>query len=287
MNILKTPRRTAAALAMGLSLMAAGCAQQPAAPAAATPAPAARPELEPRAMAILQASCDRLAAARTMSFTALNTYQKAAANGQPLFYTKLNHVTLRRPDGLRVITPGDGPADAFYFDGRTMMAYVPAADLVAIEEAPPNVDALLEMIWQKAAIYFPFADVIASKPCEALTRKLTSAFYIGQSVVVAGTVTDMIAVAGPHIQAQMWIGAKDQLPRMIKVVYPNEAGRALYQTEYSNWRLGIPVSADHFTSARAAKAKRMKMEPPGPAAAPSPSAPSPSAPMPAGGSRAQ
>ena len=217
-------------------------------------------------MAVLQAACDRLSAAQTMSFTALNTYQKAARDGQPLFYSKLHHVTARRPDGLRVITPGDGPADEFYFDGKTMMIFVPGADLVAIEEAPPTIDALVEMIWQKAAMYFAFADVINSKPCDAILRKATSVFYIGQSVVIGGTTTDMVAVSGPNIQAQFWIGAKDSLPRMIKVVYPNEPGRPLYQSEYSNWRLGVPVTAGHFTSAKAVKAKRMRLEAPGPAA---------------------
>jgi len=264
MKIFKTPRGAAAALAVGLSLLGAGCAPQPAATAPA--APAAQPAMEPKAMAVLQAACDRLSAAQTMSFTATSTYQKAARNGQPLFYTKLHHVILRRPDGLRVISPGDGVADEFYFDGKTMMIYVPSADLVAIEEAPPTVDALLEMIWEKSATYFPFADVIDTKPCDAITRKATSAFYVGRSIVVGGTTTDMIAIAGPNIQAEFWIGAKDSLPRMIKVVYPNEPGKALYQTEYSNWRLGVPVTAGHFTSARAGKAKRMKLDAPGPAA---------------------
>ena len=43
-----------------------------------------------------------------MSFTALNTYGKVARDGQPLYYTMLNQVTLQRPDKLRVIPPGDG-----------------------------------------------------------------------------------------------------------------------------------------------------------------------------------
>ena len=263
-----TSRLAAAVLAVGVGLLASGCAQQATPPAAAAAPAAAQPALQPQAMAVLQAACDRLAAAPTMSFTALSTYQKNARNGQPLFYSKLNQVTVRRPDGLRVITPGDGIADDFFFDGKTMMAFVPSLDLVAIEQAPPTIDALLELIWQKAAIYYPFADVISSQPCVALTRDLTSAFYIGRSVVIGGTTTDMIAIAGPSIQAQFWIGTQDSLPRMIKVVYPNEASRSLYQTEYSNWRLGTPVPTGHFTSARAAKARPMPFQPPGPAAEP-------------------
>ena len=42
-----------------------------------------------------------------MSFTALNTYEKAAVNGQPLYYATLNQVTLQRPDRLRVSVHGN------------------------------------------------------------------------------------------------------------------------------------------------------------------------------------
>jgi hypothetical protein len=68
-----------------------------------------KPVLEPKAIAILKAASDRLAAARTMTFTAIVTYESPARTLQPLAYTTLSKVTLQRPDKLRVITPGDGP----------------------------------------------------------------------------------------------------------------------------------------------------------------------------------
>src|SRR4051812_32011684 len=106
--------------------------------------------IEAKAEEILKASCTRLAAARAMSFDALNTYQRAARNGQPLFYATLNRVMMQRPDKLRVITPGDGVPDEFYYDGKTMMAYVPSEDLVAMSEAPPTIDQMLGAAWEKA-----------------------------------------------------------------------------------------------------------------------------------------
>ena len=86
------PRRaraigSAALLALGISLMIFGAratAQQqapapPASEAPASPTPAAPPAVElprePKALDILQASSRRLAAARTMSFTAVVSYE--------------------------------------------------------------------------------------------------------------------------------------------------------------------------------------------------------------------
>jgi hypothetical protein len=231
----------------------------------AQPAPtAAPPPIEPKAIEVLKAACQTLSGAKAMSFTALNTYEKAARNGQPLYYSTLNDVTLHRPDKLRVITPGDGIPDEFYYDGKTIMAYVPSEDLVAVADAPPTVDEMLDVAWEKAAIYFPFADVIMSKPCAVFEEDgINSAFYVGQSKVIGSTITDMVAVTGDNIQAELWIGATDHLPRMIRVVYPHEPAHALYQTEYSNWKLLDGVDPVVFTSEKAAKGKPMPFKPPG------------------------
>jgi hypothetical protein len=228
-------------------------------PAIAQPAPASpiAPVIEAKALDLLKTTAATLAAAKTLSFTAVNTYERAARDGQPLFYTTLNQVTLQRPDRLRVITPGDGIPDEFYYDGKTMMAYVPSTNLVAVADAPATIDAMIDTAWEKAAIYFPFSDVIASDPYEVMTKDLKSAFYVGQSIVVGRTLTDIIAIASGEVQGELWIGASDHLPRLIRAVYPNEPAHALYQTEYSDWHLGDTVSADAFTSDRASTAHRM------------------------------
>jgi hypothetical protein len=77
-----------------------------------------KPVLEPKAIEILKALCDRLAAARSMSFTAEVTYESPSRMGFPLAYTTKSEVVMQRPDKLRVITLGDGPASESYYDGK-------------------------------------------------------------------------------------------------------------------------------------------------------------------------
>ena len=140
-------------LALGVFLATSGHAQQSQpAPQAAKPAkaskkaaaPAVEPVLEPKALEILKAASDRLAAARAMRFTAVISYESPSRLGPPLVYTTTSEVTLQRPDKLRVLTPGDGPASEFYYDGKTMVAFEPAANLVAVADAPPTIDAALQ-----------------------------------------------------------------------------------------------------------------------------------------------
>lgn len=246
-------KRVSLALAFGIGLSCAAMAQ---------PVPSAPPAVEPRAVDILKAASARLAAAKSLSFTATSTWPAPARNGQPLFYTTESHVTLQRPNHLRVITPGDGRADEFYYDGKTMTAYVPSENLVATAPAPPTIDAMLDAAWDTAAIYFPFDDVIQSDPIAGFGKGLVSAFYVGQSKVVGGTVTDMVAIATENLQAEIWIGAADHLPRMVRAVLPKEPGQPQHETAYSNWNLAASSPPELFRSAKAAAARPMKFSAP-------------------------
>ena len=253
-------------LAVGMSLAAAANAQSAqAAPKAAKPAKAAKKPaapaiqmgLEPRAIDILKAASARLAAAKSMAFTAVVSYESPSRLGPPLVYATKSQVTLQRPDKLKVITLGDGPPSEFYYDGKAMMAFAPAENLVAIADAPPTIDAALQAAYDSAAIYFPFTDVIVADPYKDIADGLKIAFYIGQSNIVGGTTTDMVAYVTGDVFVQAWIGAEDKLPRRVYAVYLNDRARLRHVLELSNWELDAAVPADAFASAKAASAARM------------------------------
>jgi hypothetical protein len=232
-------------------------AKKPSKASKKAPAPVVEPVLEPRAMEILKAASDRLAAARTMRFTAVMSYESPSLLGPPLVYTTTSEVTLQRPDKLRVLTPGDGPASEFYYDGKTMLAFEPTANLVAVADAPPTIDAALQAVYDAAAIYFPFTDVIVTDPYKGLADGLKYAFYIGQSRVVGGTTTDMVAFVNNWVFEQVWIGADDKLLRKARAVFLDDPSRLRHDMELSNWQLDAPVSEDAFASSSASSATRI------------------------------
>jgi hypothetical protein len=253
-------------LAAGVLAGAVGHAQSSAQPAAkpalakkaANPGrPAAQLGVEPRAVEILKAASARLAAARSMTFTAVVSYESPSLLGPPLVYATKSEVMLQRPDKLRVITLGDGPASEFYYDGKFMTAYAPAENLAAVAEAPASIDAALQAAYDSAAIYFPFTDVIVADPYKDIAEGLKSAFYIGQSIVVGGTTTDMVAYVTGNVFVQIWIGADDKLPRRVYAIYLNDRTRLRHVLELSNWALDGAVAPDAFTSSKAAAATRM------------------------------
>src|SRR5215467_15362828 len=253
-------------LMLGALLATSGHAQQsqpapqaakPAKSPKKAPAPVVEPVLEPKAIEILKAASSRLAAAKSMAFTAVVSYESPSRLGPPLVYTTTSEVTLQRPDKLRVITPGDGPASEFYYDGKTMMAFEPAANLVAMADAPSTIDAALKAAYDTAAIYFPFTDVIVADPYKDLADGLKNAFYIGQSRVVGGTTTDMVAIVNNWVFEQIWIGADDKLPRKVRAVFLADPARLRHDMELSNWQLDPTVAADAFASSSATSATRI------------------------------
>jgi hypothetical protein len=225
----------------------------------AKPAPAApKLQLEPKALEILKATSDKLAAAHTMSFTAVELFEHLTRQGAPLGYTTKYEVTLQRPDKLRVLKPADGPPNSFYYDGKTMMGYAPAENLLAVADAPPTIDATLEKAYKLAGISVPFDDLIVADPYGDLVPGLIHAYYVGQSHVVAGITTDIIAYAGDGVFVQVWIGAEDKLPRLVRAVYLDDPDRLRHELALTDWKLDEPVPADTFTlPASAATAKHI------------------------------
>src|SRR5881392_2569206 len=245
-------------------------AKKKAKPAAAeaSPAPEAPPSLEPKAVDILKAASSRLAAARTMKFTAVHFYESPSRHGHPLAFTTKSEVTLERPDKLRVIMSADGPASEFYYDGKKMMAYAPAENLVATADAPPTIDAALEQAYHSAAIYFPFDDWIVADPYKEMSDGMELAYYIGQSKVVGGTTTDMVAYIDHGVSIQAWIGSEDKLPRLLHATYLEDPERLRHTLVLSDWQLDAAVPPDTFASAKAASANPMPFAHPHPEASP-------------------
>jgi len=256
-----------ATVAVSIAFATGAAAQTTAqSPAAVRKAPEAsfKLVLEPRAMDLLREMSDKLAAARSMAFTATVGYEYPSKLGPPIEYTTRYEVTMQRPDRLRVLSLGDGPASEFYYDGRSMTAYAPAENLAAVVDAPATIDAALVAAYRNAQIFFPFMDVIAADPYQALTTGAVLAFYIGQSSNVGGVKTDMLAWANDEVFLQIWIGADDKLPRRIRATFRADPLRLRHELDLSDWRLDPVIADDAFGSAKARAAGKMSFAAPAP-----------------------
>jgi hypothetical protein len=265
------------ALAQGTS--AAG---QPAKPAQAAKAPRVPLLVEQRALDLIKSASARLAAAKAMSFTAIVDIEYPSKLGPPLAFPVRYDVAMQRPDKLRVLQGGAGAANEFYYDGKLMMAFVPEANLVAVADAPPTIEAALKMASDKAAIYYPFMDLLLPDPYAVMTDKVLHAFYIGPSGAVGGVPTEAVAWATNEVFIQMWVGTEDKLPRRIRAMFAMDPLKLRHDMQLSNWQIDPTHAAGTFASQKAQAAARIPFNkpaavtvPPGSAAAPKPAGATP------------
>ena len=265
----RAPLRRLLALLLGATL-AAGVAAQSATPAAkaAPKKPAAQKApfkavLEPRAVELLKGMSQRLAAAKSLSFSAVASYEYPSRLGPPIVYSLRYDVALQRPNLLRVIVPGDGPATEFLWDGKEMVAFAPTENLVAVASAPATLEAALKQAFDTAAIYFPFTDLLLPDPYAAISPGAVTAFVVGPSAIVGGVKTEMIVWANNDVFLQLWIGSDDKLPRRIRAQFRADPKGLRHDLELRDWQLDGPLPAEHFSTAKAKAGQPMAFAVPG------------------------
>jgi len=256
--------------ALALAMAVGGAHAQQAAKQPAKPAPKKavaspyKPVVDARAMSLIKAMSDTLAAARSMSFTATVGYEYPSKLGPPLVYTTRYDVAMQRPDKLRILTLGDGPTSELYYDGKTITAYAPVENLAAVAPAPSTIDAALQAAYKNAALFYPFTDVVAADPYRAFADGAVEAFLIGSSSSVGGVPTQMVAWANNDVFLQMWIGTEDKLPRRIRATFRADPLRLRHELELSNWKLNPVLPPDTFASVKAQGAGKMSFAAPAP-----------------------
>jgi hypothetical protein len=239
-----------------------GAAPAPAKPAAKStaskPAKARVPLLvEQRAIDLIKAASARLASAKSMSFTAIVDVEYPSKLGPPLAYPVRYDVAMARPDRLRILQSGAGPASEFYYDGKLVLAYAPEANLAAIAEAPPTIEGALRFAFEKAAIFYPFTDLLLPDPYAVMTDKVLHAFYIGPSGAVGGVPTEAVAWATNDAFFQMWVGTEDKLPRRIRAMFAGDPLKLRHDMQLSSWQLDVAHAEGTFASPKAQAAQRM------------------------------
>jgi hypothetical protein len=257
-----TQLRATLALLLGAALILPAAAQ----PAAAkkSPKPAAfKPILEQRAVDLLQGMSTRLAAARSLSFTAVASYEYPSRLGPPIVYTMRYDVAFHRPNQLKIVVPGDGPASEFVYDGQEMVAFAPAQNLVAVTAAPPTLEGALKQAFDSAAIYFPFTDLLLPEPYAAMAPGAILAYVVGPSAIVGGVKTDMVVWANNEVFLQLWIGAEDKLPRRIRAQFRADPKGLRHDLELSNWQLDGSIAVATFDTTKAKAGQPMAFAAPG------------------------
>jgi hypothetical protein len=216
-----------------------------------------------RALDTLKLMSDTITQAKNVRFQVRSMVPIKTSGGMWINLYGTSRVVKQGTDKLFVSTGGDLVAHEFYFDGKTITKYSPEKNVYAVKEAPGTIEDLIEKAYSESCISFPYSDLLISDPYAAMTEGLTSALYVGQSIVkplsgVQGSRTDHLAFSNKGVQWQIWIDAEDHLPRLVVATYLDDASEPSYTVEFGDWKLNEPVDSATFTFNNVSKASRVE-----------------------------
>ena len=238
---------------LGVAVVAAAALLGPVRMALAqdTPAPgaaSAKASKDERALGLLKTMSDTLAGAKTLDFKIRGIVPTPSPSGQYVSLFASSRVVMQRPDKLFVAARGDlFPSDIVY-DGKTVTAIGLDRKFYAQREAAGGaIEALMKSEQPGSDATRPFLDILVPDSYTLLTKDVLSAFWVGQSTV-GGVKTDHLAFTAEGMDWEVWIGAKDKLPRLMVVSYRSGDRQPTFTVEFSDWKLDAPVAPRTFNA---------------------------------------
>ena len=205
------------------------------------PAAAAQPDADQ----ILRQMSAKLAAAQSFNFRATREIDRALLPGHKAPEKAHLDVTVQRPNKIAADSTSKDGVRHFYADGRNLSLVDVTKNLYATVPMHTSIDGLVAEVDRKYGFTPPLAELALSDDYQDIRRKAKSVSYLGQGN--SGNVAcHRLALLGKLVDAELWLGVSDQLPRRIIVTVKNRPGRPKLTVEFSDWNLAASVTGKEF-----------------------------------------
>jgi hypothetical protein len=245
-NISKVATVVVMAGVAGMQVAAAqkGQSAPGATPPAATTAP---PVVAEQADRLLRQMSEYIASAEQFTFHADITFDHVLPSGQKLQYTSSEDVALERPNRLYVEWSGDLGDRQFWYDGKSLTLYDPATPYYATDAAPPDIDAMLDMVVTKLGFGPPLADLLYRDPYHAVRGNVQYGFDVGDTDV-NGRSCHTLAFVEKDIDWQIWIDDGTQtIPCKLVITYKTQSSQPQFSAVLTDWNFAPRIAAPVFT----------------------------------------
>jgi hypothetical protein len=215
-----------------------------------TPPPAANaatPVVAEQADRLLKQMSDYIGSADQFTFHADISFDHVLPSGQKLQYSAIEDIALRRPGGLYVEWHGDLGDRQFWYDGKSVTLYDPAAPFYASEAAPPDIDSMLDSLVPRLDFAPPLADLLYNDPYQTARRRVQYGFYLGINDV-NGRSCHTLAFVEQDIDWQIWIDTGPQLiPCKLVITYKTQPGQPQFAAIFTDWNFAPRIAEPIFT----------------------------------------
>lgn len=246
-----------AVLCAWLAAVPAGRATAQTAPAE----PAKTPDITVEAKAPVEAMCAYLAGKKTFTFSVEINEEQVYPSGQTVQLTRFADVAVKRPDKFYSRVTGDERDREMVYDGKTVTMVDYDRGVYAVVDAPPTIDAAMEMLADKYGIVAPLSDLLYADPCKAILANVRTGDCVGVHTA-GGLACDHLAFTQKNADWQLWVEKdKAPLPRKVVITDKNVMGWPQYAAAFSDWNMTPKLPADLFTFKPGKELRRIEMKP--------------------------
>ena len=247
-----------------LVLLAAPAAMAASEGAGAAPAgdggPAA-PDVAPAAAGPIHAMCDFLKAQKKFTFVADVTTELVYPSGQTIQVAREVSAAVERPNKAYTHVVGDDTDRTFIYDGKTVTLVDNVRGVYAVTDAPPTLDATIDMLAEKYGLTAPLSDFVYAAPCAELLKNVRTGDFVGEHHV-GGKLCDHLAFSQKESDWQLWVDkGKMPLPRKFVLNDKEITGWPQYAATFTEWDLHPKLPAELYTFKPGKDLRRIEFQP--------------------------
>jgi hypothetical protein len=212
------------------------------------------------AKSILKATADYLSSQQTIELTFDSDIEVVTPELEKIQFTNSGEVLLNRPDKLRAHRVGGYADVALFFDGKTASIYGKNLNAYAQFEVPGSLDNLIEAMRAGHGVALPGADLLLSRPYDALVADVIEAKHVGRGVI-DGVVTEHLAFRNFDTDWQLWVDVGDKpVPRKLVITSKTVNNAPQYTFRVKSWKTGAVPAAGAFKFVPPAGAEKIDPE---------------------------
>jgi hypothetical protein len=202
-----------------------------------------------------------LGSASEFTFHADILFDHVLPSGQKLQYVASEDVALQRPSHLYVQWTGDLGDRQFWYDGKSVTLYDPATPFYGSEEAPADIDAMLERTEGQLGFTPPLSDLLYRDPSKAVQGNIQYGIDLGETVI-NGRSCRSLAFAGKDVDWQIWIDTGPQLtPCKLVITYKAQPAQPQFSAVFTDWNFAPRIAEPVFSPQLPPGVKRIPFTP--------------------------
>lgn len=206
-----------------------------------------KPAIDPQALQMLRQMTDYMSRLNSFKVHAETSRDVIVPSSMSLESNQAFDIAVQRPNRLYIAMQSAAGNKQVFYDGTTFTVYTPSQKFYASVPAPATMNQLFQTLRSKYGLEMPAADLLSPDAYQRLTNGVTSAVYVGESMV-NGVMTHQLAFQKADIDWQIWIQSSNApLPVKLVIRDKSQSGVPQYTAVFSRWDVSPIFYENTFT----------------------------------------